>query len=371
MPASTPRNPLIDILKGLACVTIVGHHLAFYGPMSDIAQPLFPDLLAWLSHYGRMAVQVFLVLGGYLAAGSLAPNGLAKFDHLGPKIGQRWARLVIPYAVALVVAVLLAALVRPWFEHASVPAEPSFSQLLAHALLLHDLLDEEALSAGVWYVAIDFQLFVLTVLLFAGVRRVAGQGALAVWLGRGLVLGGGAASLLLWNRQTEWDVWALYFWGSYSLGIAAHWAVRARRVGPWLWAIAGLSALALSVEFRERILLASLTAITLVWLLRQNWPHGWGRWTRPLEQIGQMSYSVFLLHFALCLLVNALVSSWWPQSPAINAWGMVLAFGLSLLGGRLLYLRVERRVTDAASALHWQAGMVGTGLLVTLGHYLG
>lgn len=74
MPSATSRTPLIDMVKGLACAAIVCHHLAFYGPMSDIAAPLAPWLMAWLYDYGRMAVQVFLVLGGYLAAASLAPR---------------------------------------------------------------------------------------------------------------------------------------------------------------------------------------------------------------------------------------------------------------------------------------------------------
>lgn len=29
----------IDALKGIACVLIVWHHLAFYGPMSDVIYP--------------------------------------------------------------------------------------------------------------------------------------------------------------------------------------------------------------------------------------------------------------------------------------------------------------------------------------------
>ena len=66
---------MIDMAKGLACMMIIWHHLAFCGPLSDIAQPLAPALMAWLYDYGRMAVQVFLVLGGYLAASSLAPTG--------------------------------------------------------------------------------------------------------------------------------------------------------------------------------------------------------------------------------------------------------------------------------------------------------
>ena len=98
--------PLIDMVKGVACITIVWHHLAFYGPMSDIAQPLAPALMAWLYDYGRMAVQVFLVLGGYLAAASLAPQGVARFDHAGNAVAKRFVRLVVPYAVALLLTVV-------------------------------------------------------------------------------------------------------------------------------------------------------------------------------------------------------------------------------------------------------------------------
>ena len=52
------RAPLIDTLKGLACIAIVWHHLAFYGPMSDVALPLAPNLIAWLYDHARLAVQV-------------------------------------------------------------------------------------------------------------------------------------------------------------------------------------------------------------------------------------------------------------------------------------------------------------------------
>ncbi|RZI65422.1 MAG: acyltransferase, partial [Variovorax sp.] len=55
----TQRFPGVDALKGVACVTIVWHHLAFYGPMSDVVHGAVPWLMDWLYRYGRMAVQVF------------------------------------------------------------------------------------------------------------------------------------------------------------------------------------------------------------------------------------------------------------------------------------------------------------------------
>ena len=80
MQTPVSRAPWIDTLKGAACIAIVWHHLAFYGPMSDVALPLAPNLIAWLYDHARLAVQVFLVLGGYLAASSLAPQGWVRFD---------------------------------------------------------------------------------------------------------------------------------------------------------------------------------------------------------------------------------------------------------------------------------------------------
>lgn len=357
---SPSRNALIDSVKGLACATIVAHHLAFYGPMSDSAHDLIPSVVDVLSEYGRMAVQVFLVLGGYLAAASLAPDGVLREGPAAQHIGRRFVRLIVPYAVALLVAVLAAALVRPFLEHPSVPGEPELNQLLANALLLQDIVGEEALSAGVWYVAIDFQLFACAVLLLAALRHAPAR--VQRWA-PGMVAAGGALSLLVFNRMPDQDMWAWYFWGSYSLGMCAFWAARAPRAWAWGLGMAAVGLLALWLEFRARIAVALVAALLLMAVKRHGVAWRGADW---LPRLGQMSYSVFLVHFSVCLLVNAVVNHLWPDAPWPNLLGMVLAFGLSIAAGRLLYLRVERHVPSWSVALRWQAGMVGTGMLVAL-----
>ncbi|MDD2545967.1 MAG: acyltransferase [Burkholderiaceae bacterium] len=369
MTSPSSRTPLIDMVKGLACIAIVGHHLAFYGPMSDIALALAPGWIAWLSEHGRMAVQVFLVLGGYLAAASLAPRGVARFEFAGHAVAKRFVRLVVPYAVALLLTVVVSALVRTWMDHPSVPDEPTLAQLLANALFLQDIVQEEALSAGVWYVAIDFQLFALSVLLWAAVRAWPGAWGQrhAASVARTLVVLLTAASLWIFNRMPGLDMWALYFFGAYGLGMLAHTAVHARYASPWLALLLLLGGSALWIDYRGRIAVALVTALCLVAALRSERVRAWGG-IAPLVRIGQMSYSVFLVHFAVCLLVNAVVSTWWPASPALNAMGMVLALALSLCAGRWLYLRVERHVPSWSTALRWQLGLVGAGMLVAFPH---
>lgn len=355
--------------KGVACMAIVWHHLAFYGPMSDTALALVPGLIAWLYDYARMAVQVFLVLGGYLAACSLAPYGAPRFGDAGGAVAKRFVRLVIPYAVALVATVLVAAAVRPWFDHPSVPEAPTFAQLVANALLLQDIVGEDALSAGVWYVAIDFQLFACTALAWAALRALPGAWGRkhAGPLAQGVVVLAAAASLWFFNRDADLDMWALYFFGAYGLGMMACWAVHAanaRVAGAWWAGIAFLGGAALLLDFRGRLAVALVTALLLVLALRSARLSAWRGWA-PLVRLGQMSYSIFLVHFSVCLLVNATWARLWPASAWANALGMVVAFALSLAAGRLLYHRVERHVPSWSAALRWQAGLVGTGLLVS------
>ncbi|SFU36156.1 Peptidoglycan/LPS O-acetylase OafA/YrhL, contains acyltransferase and SGNH-hydrolase domains [Polaromonas sp. YR568] len=349
--SAAPRLPGIDALKGLACVMIVWHHLAFYGPMSDVVHPFAPALMGWLYDYGRMAVQVFLVVGGFLGAASLAPKGVAVFDSPGRLLFRRYWRLAKPYLVALAVSVLVAALVRPWFAHPSVPAAPTLPQLLAHVFLLQDILGQEALSAGVWYVAIDFQLYAAAVLIFTFARRFQSQsgehadGAVSAPLGVSLVLLLALASLLFFNRLPAFDITALYFCGSYALGMLAFWASSnmGGRRGFWLAAMAAMGALALALDFRGRLVVALVTAFGLVWLSSLQ-PNAWllrcsqQRW---LLQLGKVSYSVFLIHFPVCLLVNAIAGHFWPTQLLPNVAGLLLAFVLSLLAGSALYRWVE------------------------------
>ena len=70
-----------------------------------------------------------------------------------------------------------------------------------------------------------------------------------------------------------------------------------------------------------------------------------------------MSYLLsFLIHFS----ISCHISCW-------SFWlGMVVAFALSVLAGRFLYLKVEQHVPTWSTALRWQAGLVGTGLLVAV-----
>jgi peptidoglycan/LPS O-acetylase OafA/YrhL len=340
----TSRLPFIDALKAVAVQLIVLHHLAFYGPMSDHAYALIPDLISWLSQHARAVVQVFLVIGGFLAARSLAPAGHLVSAQPLRLLLKRYLKLAVPYLIALVIGIGCATIARALMTHDSIPEWPTLRQFLAHALLLQSILGYEGLSTGVWYIAIDFQLFALllgTLWLARGISCGLGRGiAGAAIVGLLLVATLALFSLYHFNRDAEWDNWALYFFASYALGALTFWAANAKHVVRWLLLIAVAVVMALLLDYRSRIAVALVVALALGLASRYGFLVRWPK-SSLLAYLGQISYSVFLIHFPICLIVNGLFVRVAMADPWLNLAGMVVAWAASLLAGGLFYRFVE------------------------------
>jgi peptidoglycan/LPS O-acetylase OafA/YrhL len=324
--------PLIDALKALAALLVLLNHFSSYGPLAEAAHRLLPGLFGWLYDYGRMAVQIFLVIAGFLAVRTLSPEGSALAQAPLPLIGKRYLRLVIPYLAALLLAIAAAAIASQWLDDPAIPAAPNFGQFLAHALLLHSLLGVDALSAGVWYIAIDFQLFVLlALLLYPGRWR---------WQAPALVLTTALLSLFWFNLDAGWDNWALYFFGSYGLGAAAWWASAGSRSSGWLLLITAVVVAALLIDFRLRIVIALATALLLAIARRDGWLASWPKST-TLGFLGRISYSLFLVHFSVLLLANALYAGLGLASPTVALFMLALATAASVGLASLFHHGIE------------------------------
>jgi len=341
------RMPLIDSVKGIAALLIVLHHLAFYGPLSDVAYPLAPGALDWLNEYARMAVQAFLVIAGFGTAQKLARMPVLGLRELGAELWSRYRRTGVPYLAALVLAIVCNAIARHWMEDPSISAPPTLPQVLAHATFLTHILGFEPLTAGVWYLAIDFQLLLLSLLLLALSQRLTGFGSARA---RGstprlFVLLSGALALwsLLWlNKLSHLDNYAVYFFATYFLGMLVGWALQrtvSRRLVAACLCVVGL---ALCWEFRPRLFVALVTTVLLLAGTQAEALREW-RGNRYLIGLGRISYSLFLVHFPVCLVVNAWGSRHLSGSPHAALFGMLLAVVLSLVAAVIFHHVIEAR----------------------------
>ena len=308
---------LIDFLKVFAAFLIILHHLSSYGQIAEDARQLLPGVMTFLFEYGRYAVQIFLVMGGYLAAQSLSRTGsLKNLRGVLKTIIDRYLRLVAPYVVALLVTMVCAWVARFWVQDEFVGESETMGQFLAHLFFLQGILGLDAISAGIWYVAIDWQLYTILALMlgmFSGFRSL-------VWVLTVLCV----ASLLYFNRLGTYENYFIYFIGAYGLGVLAHLCKNYpdRLVNLFARTCIVLSGLAIAVssfyQVWPRNLLAYAVAITLIFF---------GDWAYKDEARDQKhirahtlvnavlwgsrrSYCAFLLHFSFILLANSLYIGW-------------------------------------------------------------
>ncbi|MFP5466323.1 MAG: acyltransferase family protein [Gammaproteobacteria bacterium] len=331
----TPADSLpgIDLAKALASQVILWHHFALYGPMSAAVAPMGGAFWDWLAGPLRWAVQIFLVTAGYLAGRSLLPapwaprpsGGAARWRQ---RLGQRTLRLGQPFWLAMLVAIGAAALARALITDADTPAAPTAVQVLAHLLFLQDIVGQTALSAGVWYVAIDWQLYALMATLVA----VLGTG----WSAAATVAGLTVLSIFWFNRVDSGDVWATYFMAAYGLGMMAWWvsALRASR-WPGVLLIAVLVLAGLFIEWRPRLALAGLMACWLA-LGGAALPQVGSHLQTAVAALARWSYAVFLLHYPVVLAIGAVIAWRWPGQVLPAVAGLMASWALSLALGAAL-----------------------------------
>ena len=294
------RFPVIDAIKIVSANCIVLHHLCTYGPIPETLAGAWPDLIEFFFQNGRMAVQPLLVVAGFLAAKSLSRKSL---DEPFAVIGWRYLRLMPAFLVALLGISMVVWFFRPVVNADWLPPIPTVQQVIAHVFLVQEWFEVPALSIGVWYVAMDFQLFTVLVLLAHSLRQ--GPKLVGSRLLVGMVAGCCVSSMAWFNHFPELDSLALYFFGAYGLGVLSALAGEDRqalRIFGWVM-VAGLLAY---WDFpRDRLILAMVTAFLLY--VGAGWQVPVRGLAQLLKRLGDSAYALFLVHFGM-IVVGAAIS---------------------------------------------------------------
>ena len=340
---------LIDGLKVFAAQIIILHHCLSYGELASAAKELLPSVAAFLFDYGRYAVQVFLVMAGYLAAQSFE-SMMAVQNHSSKKGAgtvvqlalRRYLRLVGPYGVAILITIACATLARQWSVAEYIGQTETAQQILAHLFLMQGLLGYESISAGVWYVAIDWQLYTVLAIVYATFsQRLLRIGILAV-----LIL----ASLLYLNRHADYENTFIYFIGSYGLGVLAYWAsgLQAIKVNlRWVSAKKVLLAIAciVLVSALHSVWLRNYLALSIAFLLlyagNRPYMHPQSWLARAMQWASARAYCAFLIHFAFILLANTALIALGIHSAVVAVAAIGVVSVLSWIAANYLYRWVE------------------------------
>ena len=327
----------VDFLKTIAVQIIIFHHLSNYGIIPLKVQEIFPNFIDFIGLHGRYAVQIFLVIGGYLTAKSL-PSSIEKYGLL-KSIINRYLRLAPTYMVAIIFTMLCAAIARSVHYEEYIGEPETFFQIFAHFFFLQNILGYPSISLGVWYVAIDWQLYIFIACLlycFKSFKKMLIVLPIAI-----------AVSLLFFSQRTAYEDFFIYFVGAYGLGIIAFLAEdsshpETRRPARIILII--FTVLVLSDTFFE-LKIKNVIEVVLTILLAL-----FGKKTYSSKNIqlfklciwfSQRSYCAFLIHFSLLLLGNSIYYYYNLESSTTALLMMLIIWALSWIFAHFLYVAVE------------------------------
>jgi peptidoglycan/LPS O-acetylase OafA/YrhL len=313
----------LDGVRGLAALFVVVNHVflrTFPGYPVDRA----PFWAAWFI-YGRFAVVVFIVLSGFSLALRPAREGW-RLDGFA-RFARRRARRILPaYWGALVFSLAVAWLIVP----PPGQAIPDAKSVVVNGLLVQNVVGAPSPNRSFWSMAVEAQLYILFPLLLLMVRR---WGAVVMVATVTLVVAAvGTEGPHGFVIQSPPDLAALFAIGVLAAGVAQR-----SSLAPWV-ALGGaapvLAAIALagSVWTLDHLFWVDLAlgpAIACLLIALAN-----GRPApllrvldaRPLRRLGESSYSLYLTHGPIVVVICGLVVA----GHGAGAFALALALTLPL-----------------------------------------
>lgn len=355
------RLTYLDGLRGLAVLMVLVFHAWMLG-LSQVGGAFQLHRMAtatpanFLAAMGYQGVSLFLVISGFcLSYPALLGRTRGEHDWFSARrfLVERWLRIAPPYYAALLLFTLVPGLLStPALERMKwwVSPHPGILDVTLHLLLLHNLLPQFAFSinGAFWSLGLEWQWYCVFPLFLLLVLRWPFKTLLAV-------LVTGLACRIVFHVYL-YDAWSAYTGGyllpdrlfEFCCGIAGAKIVvdRVRIRVPWLVVAVVLS---VGLGCLARAELAGLpvlqnahplwgVAFMSLLLLGHDLPRlNAALSLRPLARLGAVSYSVYLVHQPVMMMVETL-SPAWVRASALQA---PLGIAAGLGAGFLFYHLVE------------------------------
>lgn len=321
-PGPNQRIGVINGLRAVAALAVAwGHFVAGQGKFLSLS-----------GKYGYLGVDIFFVISGFVIPWSLHRARYVLRDY--PRfLLKRNLRLYPPYLASIAVTILATNFVLAPVLH--VPRiTVTGRDLLLHSAYLNDLVGVPWINVAYWTLAIEFQWYLLVGLmlpLLANSRKLAR-------------LAGIVAMTIA------------YFAFPYSRLVSLHLPIFL--IGVFVF------------QYRARLIgLREMFGLILVMVLAMLGPLGWiaavvsvstgllialsAFQNRALERVGDVSYSLYLLHLPIGVGVIGCLSHWLPYSGRYI--GVLDVIGLVASGGAawIMYQIIEKPSQDMSSAVRF------------------
>jgi peptidoglycan/LPS O-acetylase OafA/YrhL len=360
-PAKVPRYQSLDAWRGIACLMIVVFHqttlLTHWGQDKELMSAVDPVSKVFLTIAAQMylGVPIFFVISGYCVTAS-ADNLRGQDANLKTFFLRRFRRIFPPYWAVIGCALLLY-FVSSLFGHpiyegrldpTNLPGKLTAWNWLGTLTLTEGWRyhfiggSSRWLLTHAWTLGYEEQFYAVTGIMLAFLSRNFFRGLAAMTAGVvvvGLLFGERLDGFFL---EGQWVLFALgilaYYWATLKEPRRKHYII----LGVTLVA----STVFLGVLAGSPYVVACVFSAILIGLRRFDGRLIRAAVVRPLLWVGKISYSLYLVHVLIVIMIHELVvpeiRAAWPAS-AVIAVVTSLAIGASIGCAWILHTYVERR----------------------------
>ena len=308
-------------------------------------EPLY-GALSLLYEYGQFGVQLFWGISGFIF---FWKYGAAIADRMVSGSRFFWLRFSRLYPLHIVTLLLIAAL-QPVHQalagHPFVYPDNNLPNFLLNLGMATHWGAPAAFSFNgpIWSVSAEvfvYALFFLLVRMFGTSAWLIG-GAIVTSIGAMLIgvespalvcagyfFAGGAAARLLLGSTAQGDVGGPRF-------VAAAMLVTVLGCAWWTGVLGEPAVLPFTLM---------LAVPPMLFLAAQDWPIP-ERWETPIQAAGNLTYSSYLCHFPLQLILAIAAAASGRVLPVASPWFLIAYLGTTLVVARLVYQRFERPAQD-------------------------
>jgi peptidoglycan/LPS O-acetylase OafA/YrhL len=319
-PNSKAKIGIVGALRGFAALAVCWYHFIS-------GQHTW---LRWTGEYGWLGVHIFFVISGFIIPYSLYQYRYSIRDFFR-FTGKRLARLHPPYLASIVVVVVLGYLLAFLPHWHSPRPDVSWIQVASHFFYLNDFLGRPWLNVVYWTLSLELQWYLLLGLVFPLLahRRWNLQiaGTLLVLLGHQIF----PSEHIIFHIVPVFLIGVFAF--QYHKGLSSVWRM--------LISIAATFAIMKTPIGMPVSVVAVATGLLIAFGTLEN------RW---MLRLGEVSYSLYLLHIPIGLLVIDVLSRL-PYSGQYLVAIDVLAIAVCLYVSNLFYRWVEEPSQKWSSAI--------------------
>lgn len=376
LDGSKIRLAYLEGLRGLAALYVVFVHI--YGECVYKRGGLPPLVMNTVKviAYPQLPVAIFIVLSGYclmlpvvLSGGGHIPGGVLSY------LKRRAQRILPPYYIALVLSLLLLTFMFSLQQFTGIHWDtlsdifqpgimPSLGAIISHFLLLHNLQLNwvAAINGPMWSLATEWQIYflfpalllpiyrsfgIMSVVLVAFIIGLAPSylwptwkdytvspwflGLFALGMTGALINFSQNSSLIWWKRNTPWGALTATLWIGLIVKVAP--VPAPYGVSKLFACLVGLATASLLVYCTHCVTEGNVKRHPLILQLFET-PYVIG--------LGKFSYSLYLTHAPVVVLVHQFLLSLHLSPPVTFLTLLVVGVPLSLLISYFFYLKFEK-----------------------------